>query len=312
MSVISLTFALLLFAASIASYGLSVSLAARASRGMIVVGLSVGTTLLVAAVWLVVGSTSSWFAARFSGDALSNENSNGASRSASFVTSGIPHRFPPDGREVGDSASSPALVEESDDFMHVDDRGSRLLQPHGKSSLVPRASSEETRTPRDTRSLEWATTARAPVMDAWSATNCVAAIQPDPAEPTRWWLENECGTAIAILFSARGSGSWSYLSRPMLLPAKFDRFTPHSEETQHGEEIRFVACVVTTDALVKLIVRGRGLEPESEWLEDLDQAGSSDECFVRVAQGARSGRASGRSIEQLLGPDVPGRIRLAR
>jgi hypothetical protein len=311
-----IAFALLVFAASLASYGLRVALAARSHRGLVIFGFSVGTALLLTAAFIVVVSTNPWLKGRFSDYlALPDEIPNHERPNASLVRSDALRESTAkqtgSDEAVAEHASAPAKARRA--YMMSDRVGEDSLASPGESGEAPVVTSGLI---RDAERTHLGSIARAvPTMrptGPWDATTCVVAIQPDPAEPTRWWLENECGRAVVILFSARESESWKYLASAMLLPAKHERFTTQAEETQHGKEIRYVACTVATQHLAELIIAGRRSRSERAWLDELAAARDTDECLARVERWADSGRHSGLPIDQMLGPGLPGRIRVAQ
>ena len=135
----------------------------------------------------------------------------------------------------------------------------------------------------------------------------------------RWTLENDCGVAVGIVFAACEqapgdcqSGAWKYEIGGMYLPGKAQRTVTGAEETRHGQQIRYVACIVTTPSAIRLI----GLDSEERssqaWMEAFDAASQIDPCLVRVQQWTDAGRRSGVSIDALIGPGLPGRTRQAQ
>jgi hypothetical protein len=156
-------------------------------------------------------------------------------------------------------------------------------------------------------------------VDPWAATNCVYAFNLDPADLTRWTIENECGVPVGIVFAScsasapecngRQSRSWEYQSDGMVLPGKAQRPVFYQEQTQYGRVIRYVACVVATPLAVKLIGQSSETRSSQSWAAQFDAARSSDECLTRVQQWSNAGLRSGNSIDVLLGQNLPGKVR---
>jgi hypothetical protein len=152
-------------------------------------------------------------------------------------------------------------------------------------------------------------TATSQSADPWAMTHCVLAIRPDPADPTRWWLENECGTPVAILFSVcersaaqcDGSNSWKYPTNAVLLPAKSQRSVTYAEQTRYGEHIRYVACAVTTSSAAELIDKERDSRTSRAVTAALDAVRANDDCIARADHWSEIGRRSGASIDTMLG-----------
>ena len=152
--------------------------------------------------------------------------------------------------------------------------------------------------------------------DPWAATKCVVAINPDPAQLTRWTLESECGVPVAILFAScsagphecAGSQSWNYQEGPLTLPDKARRPVPLVEQTRNGKSIRFAACFLSSPAAIELIGQDRETRTSSSWREEFEAARSGDECLTRVHDVTRAGRESGQPIDALLRAPLPGGI----
>jgi hypothetical protein len=153
--------------------------------------------------------------------------------------------------------------------------------------------------------------------DPWAATNCVYAFNPDPADLTRWTIENECGAPVGLVFascsksppecSGPQSTSWEYQVDGMMLPGKARRPVTSEEETRYGLQIRYVACMVATPAAIELIGQRSETRSSPSWSQQFDAARNSDPCLTRVQQWSRAGRGSGKSIDVLLGPNAPGK-----
>jgi hypothetical protein len=154
--------------------------------------------------------------------------------------------------------------------------------------------------------------------DPWAATNCVVAFNPDPADLTRWRIENECGGPVGLVFascstspsecSSRASVSWEYRTDGMILPGKAQRSVTDEEDTQYGSQIRYVACMLAAPLTIKLIGQNSETRSSPEWLVQFDEARNSDECLALVRKWTDAGRGSGRSIDALLGGNAPGKV----
>lgn len=126
--------------------------------------------------------------------------------------------------------------------------------------------------------------------DAWGGTRCVVSYQPDPLDPTRWLLENDCGAPVAVLIATcerqlsecdeRASGLWDYREGGMILPGKYQRSVTSAEQTQYGAHIRYIACIIEQPWAVNLI--GQGLAAFSS--ADFEAAQPSDSCLARAQQ----------------------------
>lgn len=154
--------------------------------------------------------------------------------------------------------------------------------------------------------------------DPWAATNCVLAFNPDPANPARWTIENECGAPVGVVFASCSksppecssqSASWEYQIEGMILPGKAQRPVTDKEVTQYGSQIRYVACMVAAPLTIKLIGQSSESRSSPSWLEQFDATRKGDECLTRVQKWSDAGRASGLSIDVLLGANAPGRVR---
>ncbi|GFE84917.1 hypothetical protein GCM10011487_69170 [Steroidobacter agaridevorans] len=155
--------------------------------------------------------------------------------------------------------------------------------------------------------------------DPWAATNCVYALNRDPADLTRWTIENECGAPVGVVFAScsksplecsdRQSTSWEYPIEGMILPGRAQRPVTYEEETRYGSQIRYVACMVATPLAIELIGESREIRSSPSWVEQFDAARNGDECLTRVQKLSAAGRRSGGSIDALLGPNAPGKVR---
>jgi hypothetical protein len=295
--------ALLAFAGSLASYALAVAPAVRRNRSMALLALSAGTALLLAAATLVIVSTGAMTRLRlWATEHSTTQLPELASTDIAFPPSrnATAHEKPEASEPLIDSTAVRAAPN-SDPVPTSQPRD----EVAGGSAIPARTAGASG---RGTASAN-ARLVSLQSLGPWAATNCVYAIQPDPAEPARWWLENECGVAVAILFAAcsaidcdtRESNSWKYANAPMLLPAKEYRSVTYAEQTRYGERIRYVACAIANASAAGLINR------EQQPVAELDAARASDECLLRVDNLAAAGRRSGLPIDTLL-RGAPGRI----
>lgn len=143
--------------------------------------------------------------------------------------------------------------------------------------------------------------------DAWDATRCIVSYRPDPSDPTRWFLENDCGAPVAVLVAACEhrvseqddcpSGLWRYRKGGMILPAKHQRSVTYAEQTQLGTSIRYIGCIVEQPWAVNLI--GQGLAVFST--AGLEATQPSDPCLARVQHLAEAGSTFTASMDVLVG-----------
>ncbi|WP_116808179.1 hypothetical protein [Steroidobacter cummioxidans] len=155
--------------------------------------------------------------------------------------------------------------------------------------------------------------------DPWAATNCVYAFNRDPADLTRWTIENECGAPVGVVFascsksppecSANESTSWVYQRDGMIFPGRVQRPVTYEEETRYGSQIRYVACMVAAPVTIQLIGQSSESRSSSSWREQFEAARNSDECLIHVQILSETGRRLGRSIDSLLGGNAPGSVR---
>jgi hypothetical protein len=154
----------------------------------------------------------------------------------------------------------------------------------------------------------------------WGATDCVFQIQPDPSRPDLWWLENECDAPVGIVVAAcsesaascdaHRSTSWTY-APAMYLPSKQQRSVTFAEQTQRGQRIRFIACVITNRTLIDLLGSDIGSHSR-QWRAAVEALNGSDGCAEQVQGLTDAGRRSPQSIDELVGANLPGRVRQAR
>jgi hypothetical protein len=150
-------------------------------------------------------------------------------------------------------------------------------------------------------------------LEPWSATRCVVAFRIDPADATRWIIENDCATAVAILIAScdhsadrcATDASWRYRSNGILLPAKWQRPVTQDESAHLGAQIRFVACNVETAEGARLIGGADAQMISQQWSDQLQSTLQSDDCIRRVVQWSQAGSRSSRALDTLLPTALP-------
>ena len=150
----------------------------------------------------------------------------------------------------------------------------------------------------------------------WGATECVHAFNFDPADLTRWRIENECGVPVGVLFAAcpESSGqcradAWHYPTDGIILPAKAQRPVFQEDDTRSGGAISYIACAVATPSAIELIGRSTEVRSSLSWKEAWDIARSKDDCLMLVRRWSDAGSSTGRSIEALFGANLPVKVR---
>jgi hypothetical protein len=301
---------LLVSAASLASYVFSQWSAVRSGdRGVGWAAVGIGTTLLLAAAAIVV-LTVSWLPAF-------RLPENEPAQTVRVDPFGKGTAEPATGRQRDTEVSRAAALPKEQDHAGrsvVDDRLST-----GDDSEIPAALSSLL-SPRESSGAKGDTaphgTNRAfAEADPWAATSCVIAFNPDLSDLSRWTIGNECGAPVGILFAACSAcrdsqfTSWEYQAGGMILPGRSQRPVTHEQETQYGNQIRYVACLVATPTAIELIGQNSETRSSSSWVERFATARANDACLSRVQMLSDMGRRSGKSIDVLLGVNAPGRIR---
>jgi len=314
---ILLVIVLLVVAASLASYLVSQWSAISGGRGVVAsIALTAGATALLIAAAMVLLTLYSPSLLRFHDDGGANARSTGAGRA-----SGLLAQSP--SAHVSQSGISDVLATQAGGRRSV----SALTQPHAPRSpsqtatltaVTPSTSrAGANRMHTDTYLPRGALTTAGP----WAATTCVHALRRDPDNPTRWTIENECGTPVGIVFAACDeaptqcdaprAGFWTYDVGGMFLPSQAQRSVTDDEETRYGRQIRYVACSVTNAAAVALLGEDSAEQSTPARLERFDAAVENDECVQQVRYWSDAGRSAAISIDALLGPGLPGRTRRA-
>lgn len=309
---------LLVTAASLATYLLSQWSSIRSSTlGIGWVATSVGITLLLAAAGVVVLTVGLFPELQFSRDFGSTNQM----RRSAPLGSGAAERV---------LGAEEATTEASVDALEATPSSDRSARRAAGRSIADGAS-ESRAAVETTAALQSPATApqeqngAAPhrlapaVADPWAATNCVAAINPDPTDRTRWFVENECSAPVALVFASCSKGpsecgyrhttSWEYRIDGMILPDKRQRTVTFAEQTQHGSHIGFAACLVADPVAIALIGADSETRASQAWSAQLDSARRNDECLILVRQYSDAGRRSGESIEALFGANVPTKVR---
>jgi hypothetical protein len=298
--------ALVVLAASLASYGLSQWLSHRTNHRL-GIGLALGVALLLTASVIVVVAGKAIFRIEF---ALMEEGGKQEAESPRVPADSQFRRSPYGASRIESTAMGSA---------HVSARGSagpldRSAMTRSFTSDQSAAAETQIRAPSASvpQTVQASSAPYEPVANTepWAATRCVFAIQPDPADPLLWRLENECAAAVAILAASCDSShpqcnSWTYPARPMLLPAKATRSVTYAEQAQRGRHLRYVACHLGTVLAIELANAGT---MSTAARTQLDTASDDDGCLNRVASAVIAGRRSGSSIDALLGRGLPGRV----
>jgi hypothetical protein len=264
-----LSFALVL-AASLASYALSRTNVLR-QRTFAWAGMTAGTAmLLLAAALLVLGVNIGW---RWWSD-----------QSAPSRDPDLRVSFP-----AGALHSSDIESEAIEQRVAPSDRGSRPDMDERTRSTTE-ATAQAVGAPSATLDDVFMATANREVTvprDPWSATQCVVALQLDPANPDRWTFENVCDQSVAIFIApcnapadtcgSRAPGVHSESHALMLLPAKYQRPVTDAEQTWRGTTMHFEACYVGS-TLHALLGRNSELRATSAWQAEYADALAAATC----------------------------------
>jgi hypothetical protein len=157
------------------------------------------------------------------------------------------------------------------------------------------------------------------VVAQWPATDCVESMRSE--ESARWILDNGCGRVIAVLFAscqlsetacftnALVSQGWSYEPAGILMTAANDKPVPLRlgndgplvapiftirDPAGARRQIRYLACEVTTPAVLQLLQTSGGDERR------LTAELRADACYSQVLDWSRSGQRLGSSPDALL------------
>lgn len=159
--------------------------------------------------------------------------------------------------------------------------------------------------------VEAAVSSAAASVDPWAATQCVVVLQRDPAEPTRWTIENDCGAPVGVIVAActqtavaceaAGVTPWKYSYDEVLLPNKARRTITEAEQTVFGEHIRDAACIVAAPAAIELISMDAPARASDTWRANLSIARETDPCLMQLLWFAERGRRTGLSPDVLRG-----------
>jgi len=300
----------LILTASLASYLLGLWPVLHKGGELSRVGIAIGTMLLLVAVALIVVSMDPFRDLEDAADSSDSPNRDaGGARSAlrpERLSANEPNENPHD--HSGEVAQTRASSSGSIEARPASQPGSQWAS-HGAAGTELATSRGEAGRRTEFRSAHFGT-------NPWSATQCVFAIQPDPADASLWWLENECGAPVSIIIASceedasrcSGSRGWKYHPGGMVLPNKARRSVTYAEQTQRGRTIRYLACVVTAPKGIELIDFRADPRSSSGWLERFAAARTDDECLARVERWSAAGKTSGASIETLLGQGLPGRM----
>jgi len=311
-----LVIALVVLAASLASYGLSQWLARRGNERL-GIGLALGAALLLTAIVMVVLAGRSIFRIEL---ALFDNAAEQAIEPASPGVRTTVHAE----NGVEKTAVGVAHVRTDATLRTANPANdhARLATNQSAAAATGAIASASSSAP-DPRTATGPSVPYEPIANTepWAATRCVFAIQPDPADLHLWRLENECGAAVGILVAScegsrlqcsdERSTSWKYPERAMLLPAKATRSVTYAEQAQRGRHLRYAACqigVVHALELANIEMQSRA----AHWLSQFDTATQDDGCLSRVGNATAAGRRAGLSIDALLGRGIPGRLLSSR
>ncbi len=299
--------ALVVLAASLASYGLSQWLSHR-NNHRLGIGLALGAALLLTASVIIVVAGKAIFRIEF---ALMEEGREKIAESPRVPADSQFPRTPHGESRIESTAMGSAHVSATGSAGPMDRSAMTRSSVTSDQSAAPQTPIRAPSAPAP-QTVQASSVAYEPVANTepWAATRCVFAIQPDPADPLLWRLENECAAAVAILAASCDSShpqcnSWTYPARPMLLPAKATRSVTYAEQAQRGRHLRYVACHLGTVLAIELANAGT---MSTAARTQLDTASDDDGCLNRVASAVIAGRRSGSSIDALLGRGLPGRV----
>jgi hypothetical protein len=143
--------------------------------------------------------------------------------------------------------------------------------------------------------------------DPWAATRCVIPIQRDPAQPTRWTIENDCSFAVGIVIAACSNDEcdatqrWNYEAQGVVLPRKLQRSVTAQEQTFYGERVEHLACALATQRAIELIGESNEERATEAWRRQFAEARALDDCLAWVTRLSEQGRRSGVPIHALIG-----------
>lgn len=285
--------------ASLASYLWSQWRARSGSETVAFAGLGLGTALMLAAVFLVVVGV-----LLLSHQWLMRLHDSAAAQNATAAAE-IPRANPFRSARVEPSPTGLASAVQSSartrarEQVEARPRSARWTEEpattRARSNQLPEVQSSQS------RSLV------ASASDPWAATRCVVPIEREWRDGTRWTIVNDCGVTVAIVIAtcetpaaACPNGAWRYRENGLLLPAKSQRPTTETEETQYSNELRHAACVVSDSSAINLIGTANA-ERSEQWLSELEEARAHDACLSEVRRLAQLGARSGMPLEALLG-----------
>lgn len=148
--------------------------------------------------------------------------------------------------------------------------------------------------------------------DPWAATRCVIPIRRDPADLTRWTVENDCPFAVGIVIATcSDSGSceqnatqrWAYEAHGIVLPEKAQRSVTVREQTFFGQHVERLACALSSERAIQLIGESSEVRASEEWQREFDEARAVDDCLAWVARLSEQGRRTGIPIHLLMSGD---------
>lgn len=305
----------LVLVASLASYYFSqLAFARNSGRPFAWAGVGVGTICLLVGAVIVVVLCVAWVAKlrladsdADSGLVIQPAQSIGAVPTREIAEEAAPAQSP---ESVSGSAARLDIIDNRAGESHEEEQPSESLGSAQQLAPTLPRSEAELRASKDI-SAHVGSSAVLATTSPWGATECVVSTHPDPADLTRWKIENECGVPVGILVATceqaasdcdqRVSASWKYLLDGLILPAKYQRSVTAAEQTQFGQRLEHLACVVTTPRAIELIGMDSEARASSSWRTEFESIRDIDVCLSRVRRWADAGRRTGVSIEALLG-----------
>lgn len=192
--------------------------------------------------------------------------------------------------------------------IETDPRTGRVdVRPPNSEDSRPDDASNADDGPLDaTEAIGWA------ARDDWPATHCVARYRAwDAATASmRWFLRNECGRPVAVLFawcdmaasecwspeSDRAGLRWNYVEEGVVL-SDYRSGVPAVARTPTDQVfVDHLACYVTSPTATAFVSRSQGFDTDAHWQGEAgEMAEISDECLRVMRSCSRYGNTLGRS-----------------
>lgn len=297
----SITIVLLVLAASLASYLLSQWSPIR-NKAIAWAGIGLGTTWLIAAVAILAISAAFVAKLSFVKPALDPRTMIEPPNARTGQVNPLLETVNPSEPAAGDALPERTPSRQSDRAPSHETGGDDLP----RSATTARDQVAATANP----AAPAVGASAAAYVDPWAATQCVVVLQRDPAEPTRWTIENDCGATVGVIIAAcahtavdceAGAAAWKYSYDEILLPNKVRRTITEAEQTVFGEHIRDAACIVAAPAAVELIGMDAHARASDTWRADFSIARETDPCLMQLLSFAERGRRTGLSPDLLRG-----------